>query len=101
MAKFDAKHIRNVIILGHQSSGKTTLVESLAFVSGLIPQKGEVERKNTLSDYSPDEQKRGASIQTAVVPLFYKDHNLFKTLTVDIFTFPSDHASHKAHRLRS
>ena len=76
MAKFDAKHIRNVIILGHQSSGKTTLVESLAFVSGLIPQKGEVERKNTLSDYSADEQKRGASIQTAVVPMTFKDHKI-------------------------
>ena len=76
MAKYDAKHIRNVIVLGHQSSGKTTLVESMAYVSGLIPQKGEVERKNTLSDYSPDEQKRGASIQTAVVPMFYKEHKL-------------------------
>ena len=76
MANYDAKQIRNVAILGHQSSGKTSLVESLAFVSGLIPQKGEVERKNTLSDYSPDEQNRGASIQTAVIPLFYKDHKI-------------------------
>ncbi len=76
MANFDAKQIRNVAILGHQSSGKTSLVESLAFVSGLISQKGEVERKNTLSDYSPDEQKRGASIQTAVIPMFFKDHKI-------------------------
>ena len=76
MAKYDAKHIRNIVILGHQSSGKTTLVESLAYVTGLIPQKGEVERKNTLSDYTPDEQKRGASIQAAVVPMFYKDHKI-------------------------
>ena len=70
------ENIRNVAILGHQSSGKTSLVESLAFVSKLIPQKGEVEKKNTLSDYSPDEQKRGASIQTAVVPLRYKDYKI-------------------------
>ena len=40
MAKYSAKNIRNVIVLGHQSSGKTTLVESLAYVAGLIPQKG-------------------------------------------------------------
>ena len=72
MAKYDAKHIRNVMLLGHQSSGKTTLVESLALQTGLITLKGEVERKNTLSDYSADEQKRGASIQTAVVPMIYK-----------------------------
>ena len=50
------ENIRNVAILGHQSSGKTTLVEALAFASGLISQKGEVEKKTTLSDYSPDEQ---------------------------------------------
>ena len=68
--------IRNVAILGHQGSGKTSLVESLALVSGLIPQKGEVEKKNTLSDYSPDEQKRGSSIQTSVIPLRYNDHKI-------------------------
>ena len=76
MAKYDAKHIRNVMLLGHQSSGKTTLVESLALQAGLITLKGEVERKNTLSDYSADEQKRGASIQTAVIPMFYKENKL-------------------------
>ena len=70
------ENIRNVAILGHQSSGKTSLVESLAFTSGLISEKGEVEKKNTLSDYSPDEQKRGSSIQTAVVPLEYQGHKI-------------------------
>ena len=60
------ENIRNVVILGHQSSGKTSLVESLAFTSKLIPVKGEVEKKNTLSDYTPEEQKRGGSVQTAV-----------------------------------
>ncbi len=76
MSKYSANNIRNVVILGHQSSGKTTLVESLAYVTGLISQKGEVEKKNTLSDYSADEQKRGASIQTAVVPVYAKDHKI-------------------------
>lgn len=76
MAKFDAKNIRNVVILGHQSSGKTSLVESMALVSGLIPQKGEVEKKNTLSDYTPDEQRRGTSIQTSIIPLTYKGYKI-------------------------
>ena len=70
------ENIRNVAILGHQSSGKTTLVESLAFTSGLISSKGEVEKKNTLSDYSPEEQKRGSSIQTSVVPLKYGEYKV-------------------------
>ncbi len=70
------ENIRNVAILGHQSSGKTTLVESLAFKSKLISQKGEVEKKNTISDYTSEEQKRGTSIQTAVIPLYYKEHKI-------------------------
>ena len=70
------ENIRNVVILGHQGSGKTTLVESLAYVGKLIPQKGEVEKKTTLSDYTPEEQRRGGSIQTAVIPLNYKDYKI-------------------------
>ena len=77
MAKvFETKNIRNIIILGHQSSGKTTLSEGLAFTSGLIPQKGEVEKKNTISDYTAEEQRRGSSTQSAVIPLIYKDHKI-------------------------
>ena len=70
------ENIRNVAILGHQGSGKTTLVESLAFTSKAIPVKGEVEKKNTISDYTSDEQKRGSSIQTSVVPLSYEDYKI-------------------------
>ncbi len=70
------ENIRNVVILGHQGSGKTSLVESLAYVAKLIPAKGEVEKKNTLSDYTPDEQKRGGSIQTAVIPLEYGGYKI-------------------------
>ena len=70
------ENIRNVVILGHQGSGKTSLVESLAYIAKAIPQKGEVEKKNTISDYTPDEQRRGGSIQTAVIPLEYKGYKV-------------------------
>ena len=73
MANYDANKIRNIVFLGHQSSGKTSLVESLYFVTGGTTLKGEVEKKNTVSDYTPEEQKRGASIQTAVVPVYKGD----------------------------
>ena len=76
MPTYDSRHIRNVAILGHQGSGKTSLVESLAYVSKLIPEKGTVERKDTLSDYSATEQKRGTSTQASVVPLFLDDYKV-------------------------
>ena len=72
----NTENIRNVVILGHQGSGKTSLVESLAYTAKLIPQKGEVEKKNTLSDYTPDEQRRGGSIQTSIIPLEYNGYKI-------------------------
>lgn len=76
MNNYDSKHIRNIAILGHQGSGKTTLVESLAFCSGLIQKKGEVEKKNTISDFSGDEQKKLTSINASIVPLYYNEHKI-------------------------
>lgn len=77
----DVQHIRNVVVLGHQGSGKTSLVESLAFTSGAIKEKGEVEKKNTISDYTDDEKRRGGSIQTSIIPLNYEG---YKVNLVDI-----------------
>ena len=54
MANYDANKIRNIVFLGHQSSGKTSLVESLYFVTGGTTLKGEVEKRNTVSDYTPE-----------------------------------------------
>ena len=46
MANYDANKIRNIVFLGHQSAGKTSLVESLLFVSGAIQTKVKSRRKN-------------------------------------------------------
>ena len=64
--------IRNVVILGHMTSGKTSLVEALYHMS-LGTKKGSVERKNTVSDYLPLEQKHESSIKSAIIPLTYND----------------------------
>ena len=48
MANYDANKIRNIVFLGHQSAGKTSLVESLYFLTGGTNQKGEVEKRTPL-----------------------------------------------------
>ena len=73
---FTPELIRNVAVLGHQGSGKTTLVESLAYKVGLISEKGTIEKKNTISDYLMDEKKKQISISSSIVPLVYNDHKI-------------------------
>lgn len=72
--------IRNVVILGHQSSGKTTLVESLYSITANKP-KGSIEKGTTISDYLPEEKAKLSSIRLSVVPTVYKD---FKFNFIDI-----------------
>ena len=67
--------IRNVVVLGHQSSGKTTLVESLYSTATNKP-KGLVEKKTTVSDYLPEEHSRLSSVRLSVVPFDYNDHHI-------------------------
>lgn len=61
--------IRNVVLLGHGGAGKTSLVEAMAYISGITSRMGKVTDKNTLSDYGKEEQKRQISISTSVIPI--------------------------------
>ena len=49
--------IRNVVLLGHGGSGKTSLAEAFGYLSGITSRMGKVEDGNTLSDYSKEEQR--------------------------------------------
>jgi elongation factor G len=62
MANFDTSHVKNIVLLGHAGSGKTTLAECMLFEAGLITKRGSVEEKNTVSDFYELEQERGNSI---------------------------------------
>lgn len=69
MNVYTTDKIRNVVLLGHGGCGKTTLLESMAFLSGSISRMGSTADGNTLSDYDKEEVKRKFSIQTSVIPL--------------------------------
>lgn len=62
MATFDSAHVKNIVLLGHAGSGKTTLAECMLFEAGLITRRGTVEEKNTVADFYELEQERGNSI---------------------------------------
>ena len=76
MADFSTDKIRNVTILGHGSSGKTSLVEALLFNGGGTSRVGRVEDGSTVSDWDEEEQRRGISINLAVVPVEFQDSKL-------------------------
>jgi len=70
---YDAKDIRNVLLVGHGGAGKTTLLEAMLFTAGAITRMGTVEDGNTVSDHDPDEQRRQISVSLAMAPIEWKD----------------------------
>ena len=72
MNVYTTDKIRNVVLLGHSGAGKTSLVESMAYLAGITSRMGKVEDGNTISDYGKEEQKRQISISTTVVPIEWK-----------------------------
>lgn len=81
MANFDAKDIRNIILLGHSGSGKTSLVEAILYSAGAIQKMGKVSEGNTVSDYNEDEKEKKNSISTSLASFTYnsKKINLIDT----------------------
>ena len=63
----DAKSIRNVALLSHSGAGKTSLCEAVLFSTKAVTRQGRIEDGNTVSDYEPEEIKRGSSIQTTLM----------------------------------
>ena len=70
------KEIRNVVLLGHSGSGKTSLAEAMLFSVGEIDRMGKVTDGNTVSDYDPEEIARGSSVSLSNIGFMYHDHKL-------------------------
>jgi elongation factor G len=66
MAAVESGKIRNVAVVGHRGTGKTSLVEAMLFQSGAVNRLGQVEQGTTVSDWDDDEHKRQMSLQAAV-----------------------------------
>ena len=69
MKVYRTDEIRNVVLLGHGGSGKTSLAEAMLYVSGATNRMGKISESNTVSDFDKEEQKRGFSISTSLVPI--------------------------------
>ena len=73
MPNMDAKDLRNVALLGHSGSGKTSLAEAALFTTKATTRMGTITDGNTVSDFEPEEVKRGGSIQTSLVSIIDGD----------------------------
>ena len=90
MNVFTTDKIRNIVILGHGGAGKTSLVEAMAYLTGITSRLGNVAEGNTISDYDKEEIKRKFSISTSMVPVIWNDTKVNVLDTPGYFDFAGE-----------
>src|SRR5205085_12155323 len=88
MPEFDTSHVKNVVLLGHAGSGKTTLAECMLYEAGLINRRGSIAERNTTGDYHELEQARGNSIFSKLMHTKWRGYkiNIIDTPGYDDFS---------------
>ena len=76
MNEYKADKIRNIVLVGHSSSGKTSLAEALLFNTGAVTRLGKVDDSTSVSDFDPEEQRRKISINTSLVPCEWNGYKI-------------------------
>ena len=87
---YTAKDIRNVCLLGHSGTGKTSLVESMLYMTGSIDRLGKVTEGNTVCDNDAEEIKRQISISLSVAPVQFKGCKINVLDTPGYFDFSGE-----------
>ena len=67
----ETKNIRNIALMGHVNSGKTSLAESMLYITGAVDRLGKVADGNTVCDYDAEEISRQISISLSVAPISF------------------------------
>ena len=76
MAAVEPGKIRNVAVVGHRGTGKTSLVEAMLFQSGAANRLGTIDQGSTVSDWDEDEQQRSMSISASLTHLEWQDRKI-------------------------
>jgi len=76
MKVYPGNNIRNIALVGHGGTGKTSLAEAMIFNTGATKRLGKVDDGNTVADFYPEEIKKGITISTSLVPCEYRDHKI-------------------------
>ena len=84
------KSIRNVALLGHSGGGKTSLAESMLYISRLTDRLGNIADGNTVCDHDPEEIKRGYSVSAAMAPLLWNGAKINILDTPGFFDFEAE-----------
>ncbi|MBA2273835.1 MAG: GTP-binding protein, partial [Actinobacteria bacterium] len=76
MKSYPTENIRNIVMVGHGGSGKTSLTEAMLFCSGATTRLGKIAEGNTVSDFEEEEIRKGVSISTALAPIEWQDNKI-------------------------